>query len=65
MLFVFSLAMAMLYICISALVLDLDMTLYETAALDNEMAVDTERHYPLKDSKGLRVLIKQSGQLNK
>lgn len=50
----------MMYICIAAMALDFDMDLYETTAKDNEMAVDAEKHYPLKESKGLRVRVTAS-----
>lgn len=60
----YSLAMAMMYICTAALVLNLDLRLYETTAWDNEMAVDAEKHSPLKKSKGLRVTVRESGRLS-
>jgi hypothetical protein len=50
----------MLHICTACLFVRLEMRLHETTQEDLEMAVDTTRHYPLRDSCGLRVEVLKS-----
>jgi hypothetical protein len=55
-----SLASAMLYICTASLFVRLRMRLYESTGKDLEMAVDLSKHYPLRDSHGLRIEVPTS-----